>query len=98
AELIRASAIPKVSRKQAGQTTVLTMTPQNHNKALAKQGPSTEDLRQRGMTAARRSDTAWTLSADTVEKLARGAAEHKPTGNGSAFLRSRLVNEPLPPL
>jgi len=44
AELIKASGIPKVSRKQAGQTTVLTMTPQNHNKALAKQGPSTDDI------------------------------------------------------
>ncbi|WP_081251767.1 contractile injection system protein, VgrG/Pvc8 family [Rhodovulum sulfidophilum] len=48
AELIRVSGIPKVSRKQAGQTTVLTMAPQNHNKALAKQGPSTEDIERLG--------------------------------------------------
>jgi hypothetical protein len=44
AELIRASGTPKVPRKQAEQTTVLTKTPQNHKKALAKQGPSTDAI------------------------------------------------------
>ncbi|WP_237402454.1 hypothetical protein, partial [Rhodovulum sulfidophilum] len=62
AELIRASGIPKVSRKQAGQTTVLTMTPQNHNKALAKQGPSTDDIRQACPAAAQLPQTG--LSQD----------------------------------
>jgi hypothetical protein len=48
AELIRASGTPKVPRKQAEQTTVLTKTPQNHKKALAKQGPSTDAIPFRG--------------------------------------------------
>lgn len=38
AELIRASGIPKMRRKQAEQTTVLTKTPQNHKKSSCKAG------------------------------------------------------------
>ena len=38
AELIRASGIPKMPRKQAEQTTVLTQTPQNHKKSSCKAG------------------------------------------------------------